>query len=177
MSNVQVQMVNVLPTPTAGLTLTSIVASSGISSRRNTSIGPLTAPMMEKPLCVYVAEPSARFRCVSVTSGATIVDIFAVVELAGLFAQCRIASPRRSPKFRWGDASSDQSAAEAPMPRCIILDPGACVFTSLRDLSVYQTISYRSHITTSLRAIRSADRSLPSVVTQNGRLIPQCITH
>jgi hypothetical protein len=39
----------ILPTPTAGLTLTSMVASSGISSLRNTSIGPLTAPMMEKP--------------------------------------------------------------------------------------------------------------------------------
>lgn len=37
----------ILPTPTAGRTFTSIVASSGISSFLNTSIGPLTAPMME----------------------------------------------------------------------------------------------------------------------------------
>jgi hypothetical protein len=34
------------PTPTAGRTLTSIAASSGSSSRRWTSTGPLTAPMM-----------------------------------------------------------------------------------------------------------------------------------
>lgn len=37
----------ILPTPEAGLTLTSIAASSGISSRRCTSIGPFTAPMIE----------------------------------------------------------------------------------------------------------------------------------
>lgn len=42
----------ILPTPAAGLRLTSTVASSGISSRRRTSMGPLTAPMMQYPLCV-----------------------------------------------------------------------------------------------------------------------------
>lgn len=121
------QVIELLPTPTAGLTLTSMVASSGISSLRNTSIGPLTAPMMEKPLWVYVAEPSARFRWVSVTSGTAIATVYRVCVLAGLFAQCRIASSRTRPKFRWGqqgDPSSDQIAAEAPMPRCIIPDPG-----------------------------------------------------
>ena len=39
--------VHILPTPIAGLTLTSIAASSGSSSRRCTSIGPLTAPIIE----------------------------------------------------------------------------------------------------------------------------------
>jgi hypothetical protein len=71
----------VLPTPTAGLTLTSKVASSGISSLRSTSMGPLTAPMMEKPLCVYVAEPSARLRCVKVTSGTTMVKVYSMFEV------------------------------------------------------------------------------------------------
>lgn len=60
----------VLPTPAAGLTLTSTVASSGISSFLSTSIGPLTAPIMVYPLCEYVAEPSARCKCESVASGA-----------------------------------------------------------------------------------------------------------
>lgn len=60
----------VLPTPAAGRTFTSTVASSGSSSLRCTSMGPLTAPTMQKPLCEKVAEPSARCRCESWASGA-----------------------------------------------------------------------------------------------------------
>jgi hypothetical protein len=121
----------VLPTPTAGLTLTSKVASSGISSLRSTSMGPLTAPMMEKPLCVYVAEPSARLRCVKVTSGTTMVKVYSMFEVVGLLAQCRIASPRRSTKVSVGRSkhlSTGQTAAAAPMPRCIIPDPSCDVY-------------------------------------------------
>lgn len=51
-----------LPTPEAGRTFTSTAASSGSSSRRCTSSGPLTAPSTEYPLCEKVAEPSARRR-------------------------------------------------------------------------------------------------------------------
>lgn len=48
----------VLPTPAAGRTMTSIAASSGSSSRRWTSIGPLTAPIIVYPFCEKVADPS-----------------------------------------------------------------------------------------------------------------------
>ena len=57
------------PTPEEGLTLTSIAASSGSSSRRLTSTGPLTAARMVKRVEAKVAEPSARVRGWVVSSG------------------------------------------------------------------------------------------------------------
>ena len=46
------------PTPTAGRIFTSKVASSGSSSRLETSIGPLMEPSIVYPRAVCVAEPS-----------------------------------------------------------------------------------------------------------------------
>jgi hypothetical protein len=69
------------PTPTAGRILTSSAASSGSSSRRETSRGPLTEPITVYPRAVYVAEPSGFgrgfmevVRLVAVILTATLAD-------------------------------------------------------------------------------------------------------
>jgi hypothetical protein len=66
--------------------LTSIVASSGSSSRRETSTGPLTAARTEKRESVYVAEPSARVR-VEVVIWGTIFASFAIARGAALLSR------------------------------------------------------------------------------------------
>lgn len=67
---------NLLPTPMAGLMLTSIAASSGNSSLLCTSIGPLTAAMTVYPDCENVAEPSARLNGDNVACGIVMLFVY-----------------------------------------------------------------------------------------------------
>ena len=71
----------VLPTPAAGRTRTSIAASSGSSSLRCTSIGPLTAPIIVYPFCEKVAEPSVLWRCERSATGSVDAGIVVVARM------------------------------------------------------------------------------------------------